>query len=269
MGIGNELVGQTAGVMTEVYKDALSPSVKPVGTVLSLLPRTVRLAFGRWEKWVINGEEGLERAAEAVQRKAERIPEERLCEPEPYVAIPAIQQISYSYDSDELRDMYANLLANSMDKERSDLVHPSFVEVIKQLNPDEAKLLKSFRPSNTVLYPLIDIRLNEEGGGHRTIARNYGILGESICERPNCISQYLENLSRLGLIYIPDDLYLTDSSRYEPIEQSSYVLGVRDALSVEDRTRFDLAKKCCYLTNYGVSFMRNCVLDYDPSSNEE
>lgn len=60
---------------------------------------------------------------------------------EPYVAIPAIQQISYSYDSDELRDMYANLLANFMDKERSDLVHPSFVEVIKQLNPDEASSL--------------------------------------------------------------------------------------------------------------------------------
>ena len=162
---------------------------------------------------------------------------------EPYVAIPAIQQISYSYDSDELRDMYANLLANFMDKERSDLVHPSFVEVIKQLNPDEAKLLKSFGPSNAVLYPLIDIRLNEEGAGYRTIARNYGILGESICERPNCISRYLENLSRLGLIYIPDDLYLTDSSRYEPIEQSSYVLCVRDALSEEDRKRFDLAKK--------------------------
>lgn len=136
--------------------------------------------------------------------------------------------------------MYANLLANFMDKERSDLVHPSFVEVIKQLNPDEAKLLKSFGPSNAVLYPLIDIRLNEEGAGYRTIVRNYGILGESICERPNCISRYLENLSRLGLIYIPDDLYLTDSSRYEPIEQSSYVLGVRDALSVEDRNRFDL-----------------------------
>ncbi len=30
---------------------------------------------------MINGEEGLERAAEAVQRRAERIPEERICEP--------------------------------------------------------------------------------------------------------------------------------------------------------------------------------------------
>ncbi len=46
MGIEDGLVGQTAGVMTEVYKDALSPSVKPVGIVSGLLPRTV-LVGGR------------------------------------------------------------------------------------------------------------------------------------------------------------------------------------------------------------------------------
>lgn len=84
------VAGETEGVLTEVYKDLLSPTVKPVGTMLSLLPRTIRLALGKWEKWIINGEESLQLTAQALRIKVENIPEDKLCEPEPYIAVPAI-----------------------------------------------------------------------------------------------------------------------------------------------------------------------------------
>jgi len=133
------VAGETEGVLTEVYKDLLSPTVKPVGTMLSLLPRTIRLALGKWEKWIINGEESLQLTAQALRIKVENIPEDKLCEPEPYIAVPAIQQIAYCYNSEVLRDMYANLLASSMNVEEKWKVHPSFVDIIKQMTPDEAR----------------------------------------------------------------------------------------------------------------------------------
>ena len=57
------------GVLVEVYKDALSPAVKPIGEVLSFLPRTVKVAFNGVEKWLINKEETLRLTAESVREK--------------------------------------------------------------------------------------------------------------------------------------------------------------------------------------------------------
>lgn len=77
--------------------------------------------------------------------------------PDPHIAVPALQYISYCMDNDELRDMYANLLANSMNKVVKNGVHPGFVEIIKQLSPDEARLLKQFKIETIV--PTITVRL--------------------------------------------------------------------------------------------------------------
>ena len=101
------LLEQSNGVLEEVYKDLGRPSVQPIGVVLSLLPRTIRLGLRKWEKWVINGEESLRLTAEALSERVKQIPEDKQCEPEPYVAIPAIQQIAYCWDSEDLRNMYA------------------------------------------------------------------------------------------------------------------------------------------------------------------
>lgn len=44
-------------------------------------------------------------------------------------------------DSEELRNMYANLLAKAMNVDEKDKVHPAFVELIKQMAPREALIL--------------------------------------------------------------------------------------------------------------------------------
>ena len=104
---GKELLEQTKGVAVEVYKDLGRPVIKPIGEILGFLPRTLKLTLSGWEKWLINGEESLRLTAEAIKEKLQTVPKEKLVEPEPYVAIPAIQQISYCQNSADLRDMYA------------------------------------------------------------------------------------------------------------------------------------------------------------------
>lgn len=129
MPIDKEVVGQvieqSGGVFNKVYDDLAHPTARSLGNTLSLLPRTIGVWLGKWEKWVINGEESIRLTAQAVQEKAAKIPEEKLTEPEPYVAIPAVQQLSYCYDSEELREMYANLLVSSMNIDTKQAVHPA------------------------------------------------------------------------------------------------------------------------------------------------
>ena len=77
-----------------------------------------------------------------LEKKLEKVSPEQIETPEPYIAVPALQYISYCMDNHELRDMYANLLASSMNKFIKNDVHPGYIEIIKQLCPDEAKILK-------------------------------------------------------------------------------------------------------------------------------
>jgi len=254
------IAGETEGVLTEAYKDLLSPSVKPIGTMLSLLPRTIRLALGKWEKWIVNGEESLQLTAQALRVKVEKIPEEKQCEPEPYVAVPAIQQIAYCFDSEVLRDMYANLLASSMNTDKKWTVHPSFVDVIKQITPDEAKLLKTLPRSSKLFIPLVDLKVSFDNKvGENIIARN--IVQDylyDICESPENMSSYLENLERLKLIKIPEDQYIVDDSRYSKINESARVLKLK-ATPLPEGNKYTIGKKLLYVTDYGLSFIRCCI----------
>lgn len=148
--IAKELVSQTAG---KTYNDLVHPTAQATGGIISFIPRTIRVWFNKWEKWILNGEYAIRETEKLLEEKLKHIPEDKIVEPEPYVAVPAIQQLSYSFDSEALRELYANLLASSMNIDKKDAVHPAFVDIIRQLTPSEAKLLSYIYecPYNSVL----------------------------------------------------------------------------------------------------------------------
>lgn len=158
--IAKELANQTSSVLDRAYDDAVHPSAVSIGDTASLIPRTVGVLLGRWKVWVVNGEWNIDLAINQVAEKLEDVPEERLCEPAPNVVAPAIQQLSHSFDSEELRKLYVNLLATSMDRERRNGAHPSFVNLIGQMTPDEAKIMAWFAAGEGRDYiPIVDLRL--------------------------------------------------------------------------------------------------------------
>lgn len=269
MGIDKEIAGkiveQSSGVIEKAYDDIVHPTAKSVGNTLSLFPRTIGVWLGKWEKWIINGEESIRLTTQAVQDKAIQIPEEKLSEPEPYVAIPAIHQLSYCYNSEELREMYANLLVSSMNTDTKQLVHPSFVDIIKQLTPDEAKLLSTIsRESGSYLksmkyIPLIDLQIKLDGNrGHVCLLRNYTNIGDDICESPQNISAYMENLDRLKLICILEDIHLTDNVCYASMESSPFYIAHKK-LELAPEQSFVTKKKSFYVTAFGEAFIKTCI----------
>ena len=264
MGSKDNIVPGSNQLLPKAYDDVVHPSAEVVGEIISYIPRTIRLGLGKWQKWLVNGEESLNRTFEALRDKADKIPEERQCEPEPNIVVPAVSQISYCYDSDVLREMYANLLATSMDELEKSHVHPSFVGIIQQLTPDEAKLLKVLPQDTVTLVPVIDLRrVDESADGFTTVFRNLCLLGEGVCEHPENGPAYLENLARLKLIEIPEDMHLTDDSRYAPLMNTQIVNVYRQNCGPNSRIVFH--KKVLYLSNYGLEFVRCCIDEYDPN----
>lgn len=245
------IIDKADGVLSEVYKDAISPIVKPVGDILSFLPRTVKLALSGWEKWLVNGEETIRLTAESVREKIQAIPEEKLVEPEPYVAIPAMQQLSYCVNNEELRDLYANLLVSSMNADKKWQVHPAFVDIIKQLTPDEAKILKILPDISTTILPIVDLVCVFNQGEH-TFISNFTTIGLSEIDNKELINAYYDNLRRLGLISIEDSRIIRPEA-YNEIEHFPKM----QYLDGEDfRMRFK--RKLFRVTNLGVEFIKTC-----------
>ena len=149
-------------VLEKAYDDLVHPSAESIGKTVSLVPRTVAIWLSSWNRWVVNREESIKLTIDAVGSRVDEIPEEHLTEPPAHIAVPAIQQLAYCYDSEELRGMYANLLLSSMDDRTAEYVHPSFVQLLKEISPDEAKLLSTLTGSDDaehVSIPLVDLRI--------------------------------------------------------------------------------------------------------------
>ncbi len=255
------LVEQSGEVINKAYEDLVHPTAEPLGQMLSYLPRTIRLFFAKWERWLVNGEENLKLTGEALKDKVSAIPKDKICEPEPYVAIPAMQQIAYCYDSEELRNMYANLLASSMNKDKKWSVHPGYVDIIKQLTPDEAKLLKVLPKKTNVYLPVVDlkIKLGDHTKGERIIKQNYTNIGDSICESPESIGLYLDDLIRLKIIDIPYDRYLVDKTNYDKLKNSNYIKKLMQSHRLTPEQKFDFNEKILSVTEFGLGFISCCI----------
>lgn len=145
-------IGDTLKTAPTLYEDALQPTVQEVGKFVSRVPRAINAAFSGLDKWILNKEYAIDETKKLLAKKLEHVGEDKIVTPEPYVAVPAIQAISYSMNSKELRNLYANLLAKAMNSDTKDLVHPSFVEIIKQMSPTDSIIFKEIGsvPSFTV-----------------------------------------------------------------------------------------------------------------------
>lgn len=71
-----------------------------------------------------------------------KIKKENIITPDISIAGPAIEAMRYTANKQKIREMYKNLLGAAMNIDTADEVHPAFIEVIKQLTPNEAIFLE-------------------------------------------------------------------------------------------------------------------------------
>lgn len=241
-----------------VYDDAVKPAAKEIGKSLETVTKTVNIALAPIKALVWGYEKIEDYLSQKVTEKLKDIPKENIITPPPHIAGPTVEAMRFSAHSEDLRELYANLLANSMNLKTSEKTHPGYVEVMKNISPKEARLLQVFISKNH--YPKIDIRgnvANNKGG--ITHFSNFTLLSELVNDvHPNIIPAFLDNFNRLGLIEILHETHLTSPNIYEPLENSPIISNIKQNIKDLNRT-IDFQRGMIKVTAFGKNFIDTVV----------
>ena len=221
----------------------------------------IRMAFALFKEYYPQlREEALDTLKKLITERLNNIPQDNIIPPKPRIAIPVLQNASIT-DEIEVREMYANFLANSMNKVVRNGVHPGFVEIIKQLSPDEAKILRYFSAHKSV--PTIIMRVENERHEGIDFVKNFSDIGEKCgCEDKYNLNKYFDNLIRLGLIDSAATLSsLIDKTQYEPLKTHPVMMQYKK--KIENRpapyNRVEFCESYLYLSDFGEAFCGVCL----------
>lgn len=256
------IIDAARGLVKEVpiYKDAIQPAAKQVGKSLETVTKCVNLAFKPLEGLIWGFDKIESFISKRVTEKLKNVPKENITTPPLEVAGPTIEALKFSGPNSNLRELYANLLATSMDKETMDQAHPGFVEIIKNLTRDEASLLQAFITQR--FYPLIDIKAKStENIGAKTIISNYSHFHKKVkFHRSDLVPMYIDNLCRLGILKIPETEHITDLNVYDALINDPELDEIKDKIKKRER-KVDFQKKVLLLTAFGKQFVQSVVVE--------
>nr|WP_295681170.1 DUF4393 domain-containing protein [uncultured Lachnoclostridium sp.]DAD78566.1 MAG TPA: protein of unknown function (DUF4393) [Caudovirales sp. ctCiv1] len=270
-------IGKAIETVPGVYDDSLKPATQEIGKTLTLIPRTINAALVPLRKWIAVRENNLAETEKLLAEKLAHVSADKIVTPEPYVAVPTIQAISYSMDNIELRNLYANLLAKAMNIDTKESVHPAYIDIIKQLSPSDALFLQHLCDNGmcipTINYYLIKYEKTThlefiKGSTRKPILPRYVSYANKI---PYDILQVcIDNLERLGIIEVEMGHQLTSENVYELLNSEAseiYNEAVDYAQSLDSNLNsFEPYQEHGYinLTIFGHSFCGICI-DNNPS----
>ena len=214
----------------EIIKEAmdkLPKTVTALDNVLSTVVNVFDLLLTPFQIAKIYKDAKVEEIRKNIIEKSKDIPEESLKESADLSVVgPALEAMKYTIMNDDLNELFENLLVSSLDKRKN--VFPGFVDIIRQINSDEAKLLKFLANSKRDTFPLITLRCEKiDSIGGVDILSNYTNIGKGVCEKPELSTTYLVDLARFGLIEFIKGKYLTDEKLYEPLINDPYIKAIK------------------------------------------
>jgi hypothetical protein len=257
------IIDATTGLVKAVpiYDDLIQPAAKELGVALGTIAKTVNVALSPISGVIWSYETIKDFVSIQVSQKLEGVPPENIETPNPMVAGPALDALKYAGHEEMLRNMYANLLANALDKETKNSAHPSFVEVIKQISPGEASLLllvsqRSEYPEICSYFYQQSIRggLGGYGGKGVTshqVTREFRDLCRGLDVDINT-SAALDNFRRLQIF----DIESTTSHKIE----DSFFGRNSNGMSENLELKVHHVEKL-HFTQYGIQFVNTCVKD--------
>ncbi len=251
------LIEAAKEVAKEAYCDTVQPLAKQVGRTLETGGLVVNALISPVRNYVYNIQAREKQLEQEVSAKLEGIPAERLIEQAPlHIVVPAIQAWSYSIDCDELRNLYANLLANAMLRDKQSGIHPGFIEVIRQMHPLEAKIFEVLAADD--VQPLGEIRgILNNGQDWLSITKHIVAMKiNNEVHYPNAL--HWLNLERLGLINLDYGKRIAEEGAYEELEKFTNNDDIKKTAQ-EKNLKLVLYPGTVELTAFGKGFANICL----------
>jgi Abortive infection alpha len=246
-----------------IYEDLVQPAAREIGTALQTVTKTLHILLAPISSLVWGYDKIKDFVSVKVAEKLEGVPEQQLRSPEPHVAGPVLEALRYTGYQEALRDMYANLLATSIDSNTATQAHPAFVEIIRQMSPDEALIVKVLAQTGNA--PKIDLRAEEKTSslGHWR-HRNFTLVPyDAGCTSPQLGSHYMINLQRLGLIELRETYHLQGDDGidlYQPLLEHAEIKATKTLLDSSADKKLDINYGAAMLTDLGKQFCFACVI---------
>ena len=245
-------------LLTQIYGDLAKPGVTQVGRALAAvfgLGNTIL-----WPIHLLNGRAqiALEANLEQYREKMSHVPVDEVVEVAPEIGVPIADKLSYLSDQD-LRELYTNLLVKASTSETQSLAHPSFVNILNNMSPDEAMFICNLNLRNEQI-PFSSAKFINESKNQWIQVVDLHFLSEIYkgLRFPENTSAYASNLDGLGIIQIRRDIFVVPESIYSPIEDElTMMLNNHTRPNGFPELKFDKGK--VEFTQFGRLFINACV----------
>lgn len=245
------------GLLKEIYGDLLKPGVKQAGKALETV-----VGLGNTVLWPVTlanerARIALEKNLEKYRLQMAEVPEDKVTSVPPEIGVPISEKLTYVTD-ESLSDLYINLLAKASTRDTSNQAHPSFVNIIDSLSPDEALLIGELY--RRMVLAFVEVRLTKKGANEWNTQADLLTMIEydtNLVFKENTVA-YLSNFEGLGLIKIRRDVLIANPPLYDRLE--AMYRPVYESQSW-DRNTFDLSfeRGKVEVTPFGLLFMKACL----------
>lgn len=213
-------------------------------------------AFQKPIKFKIIKEVELQDLANKTSARLQNIPETNRDTSKRGLLMKIIEEAQYQISEEDLRTMFANLIAASVDNRKNTSISPRFSFILSQLSAKDAKVLQIIynQPYHQLPLGYLNYK-NKDGSLKISPYLSLTINNEELFT----FKESFESLASLGIITIHQDAWLASTeytARYNLIEQilknRFYDTRVTDINSLEFK------KGSIKVTSFGESFLR-CI----------
>jgi hypothetical protein len=172
-----------------------------------------------------------------IAEKAEAIPPEHIVEPKASIAGPTLQGLAFTHEEPDLKEMYLNLLATSMDGRSASFAHPAFVEIIKQLDSEDARLVRDALQSAAI--PIVQVHRKMKDGSYNILVQhllNLTDIATGLPVEDPTLPAMIDNWIRLGLVEVMYDKFLNDPTIYSWVDQRPEYIRLTEASQTDETT---------------------------------
>ncbi|MFB6803434.1 DUF4393 domain-containing protein [Peribacillus butanolivorans] len=267
LGIG-DLSTNSLETVKLIYPDLAQPGIKKVGLALETVldfSNTILLPLK-----LVNEKSKFffQRHMENYKEKLNKVPEEQIGTVTPEIGLPILDEL-LRVTNDDLADLFTNLLVNASTVNGSQYAHPSFINIIKSLSADEARIVKYLSEISNPSELVIFIRFEKvDSMGSVPLTKEFNNLNNLVpLDFKENDGFYINNLINLGILQ-PQNIYYRDAEKlYKDLEanyQELYKLyldelnkGIRESLIQDTNTKLNINRGSNKITEYGESLFKS------------
>ncbi|MFL2081040.1 DUF4393 domain-containing protein [Latilactobacillus sakei] len=176
------------------------------------------------------------------------------------LALKTIEDSKYQLDSKDLRELFVNLIASTVDKEKNNKSHPRFSTILSEMDNNDAVFLKNLidiliANGQYKFIPTCQLENHNNKTDGRSAIGELQILSDSKTITNN-IS--LTNLSSLGIIEVKSELQPYNefySKQFDNFENSIEIKNLKNKISEQSDHSLFILKGHIKFTELGTRFI--------------